>query len=282
VRACCCVLLAAVLGLAGCSEERQERVGIADISDKVSDEEFERFLNVVKRLPDEKLPEMPPFFGPAPDWSPSRTLPVHDLVKEEEELLRARWSTETMAKHLEHDHALRRALRRAEMTLNEFCNVVGALGIALNHGTLRKNQDPQAILDKAKRPLEQLKKDDRSFSELSREEMYVVLRQAAWIARADRAGRLASVPPENLALARKHAEQLAEIFPIEFSSNPFDPIIDLLEERGLPFEELSDSGSDAEIEWSEIGARRGNDPPDAEFQTKPAKLSTALAPDEAH
>src|SRR3990172_1367845 len=85
-----------VLWTAGCSEPPKERhLEVTQINDKVSEPEFQRFLEVVQKLPGGKLPELPTFFGPAPDWSPSRTLPVRDLVKEEKLSLSARWETET-------------------------------------------------------------------------------------------------------------------------------------------------------------------------------------------
>lgn len=46
--------------------------------------------------------------------------------------------------------------------------------------------------------------------------MYYVLKQAVWITRADRVNRLQFVPPENIALVRKHRDVLDQIF--RFSS----------------------------------------------------------------
>ena len=59
---------------------------------------------------------------------------------------------------------------------------------------------------------------------------------------------------------------LEPIFPGEFTSNPLDAVVDLLEEQGLPFEELAESGSDDQIEWNADEAEFGTDKPDKEFQ----------------
>lgn len=56
------------------------------------------------------------------------------------------------------------------------------------------------------------------------------------------------MPPENITLVRKRWKNLAKIFSAPFTENPLDAVADLLEERGLPFEELFEIGTDAEIE----------------------------------
>ncbi|MGE3315939.1 MAG: hypothetical protein AB7O26_12570, partial [Planctomycetaceae bacterium] len=226
---------------AGCAEVVEERTIIGRYDEKVTEAEFKRFLEVVRRLPDGKLPELPIFFGPRPDWATSRTLPVHDLVKEENMQLAFRWDVNLLAKVLGHDRALQRSLRRSNMELEEFCVLIEAIGVSLCRTTLRPDQSLDAILEKSKVPMDQLQRDARSFSELSRDDVYDVLRRAVWITRVDRAKRLSGVPPENLALVRKHQEEILAIHPGEFKQNPFDPLADLLEEHGIPFEELPDS-----------------------------------------
>lgn len=266
----CAVLIAAfaISLCTGCAEVAEERIVVSRYDDKVTEAEFRRFLEVVNRLPDGKLPELPNFFGARPDWATSRTLPVHDLVKEENMQLAFRWDVNLLAKNLGHDRALQRSLRRSNMQLEEFCVLVEAIGISLCRSTLRPDQNLDAILEKSKVTMEELRKDARPFSELSRDDVYEVLRKAVWITRVDRAKRLAAVPPENLALARKHLDEIVAIYPAEFKQNPFDPLTDLLEEQGIPFEELPDSGSDAELEWTEYGVQRGVATPDAQYRPK--------------
>ena len=146
-----------VLWTAGCSEPPKERhLQVTQINDKVSEPEFQRFLKVVQKLPGGKLPELPAFFGPAPDWSPARTLPVRDLVKEENLSLSARWETETLRRHLLHDRALHRALRRADMSAEEFYNLVLALGAALCRNAAGNDKDLESLLEQAKIPLDRL------------------------------------------------------------------------------------------------------------------------------
>lgn len=257
-----------VLAAGGCAESPEERLILGSYTEKITEAEFRRFMDVVKRLPDGKLPDLPIFMGPPPDWATSRTLPVRDLVKEENMQLAFRWDVQVLAKNLAHDRALARSLRRSNMELEEFCLLVEAIGITLVRTTVRADQNIDSILEQSKFPLDELQKDERAFSELSRDEAYAVLRKAVWITRVDRAKRLASVPPENIALVRKHYETIAALFPAQFQQNPFDPLVDLLDEYGIPFEELPEVGSDAELEWSEYGVQRGVATPDAEYRPK--------------
>jgi len=73
------------------------------------------------------------------------------------------------------------------------------------------------------------------------------------------------MPPENITLVRKRWKNLAKIFSAPVTENPLDAVADLLEERGLPFEELFEIGTDAEIEWIDYQALIGHDIPDTEF-----------------
>ena len=104
-----------------------------------------------------------------------------------------------------------------------------------------------------------------------------MLTTAVWITRIDRARRLSEVPPENLALVKAHYDRLKAIFPQEFWGNPFDPIADQIEELGMSFEELKQTGLDAEIDWKESDALRGTDPPDPDPRELPVAASTKPA-----
>jgi hypothetical protein len=100
-----------------------------------------------------------------------------------------------------------------------------------------------------------------------------VLTTAVWITRIDRARHLLQVPPENRAMAQTHYERLKAVFPKEFTANPFDSIADQIEELGMSFEELHQTGSDADIEWKDSEALHGNDRPDPD----PRDTTTAVS-----
>lgn len=271
-----CLALCALF--VGCGEEQLEFTETKRINEKVTEAELQTFLRIVESLPDQQLPDVPPVFAPPPVWNQSRTLPVGELVNEEQNLLAERWTAEWMARHLQRNRPLARALRREEMTLEQFVGFTLAIGAALARNTIRDNQDLDEILKKGHAAVERLRRDTRPFSSLRQDGRYYILWQAEWITRIDRVERLKQVPPENIALVRAHREKLEEIFPAEFATNPLDAVVDLLEEKGLPFEELAGSGSDAEIDWEADEAIVGTDPPDEEFLDQPPTAGAATTP----
>jgi len=256
------VLLSAV-SLAGCQPDRADYDEVKRLQEKVADEELDRYLQVVRALPSKTVPDIP-VYRPLPDWNPERTLPVSELVKNERKLLNRGWDVNWLSGQLEHHSALRRALRQQGMSLEQFVGLTLTIGAALNRSQIREDQDLDAIYLRGRATVEDLLQDDRPFAKLSREAQFPILRQAGWITRMDRASRMMKVPPENVALVKAHRTTLEPIFPPAFLKNPLDDIADLLEERGMPFEELDSSGHDAEISWTPENAIIGEDEPDAE------------------
>ena len=260
------ILLFLHLLLAGCADAPLEFTEVKRISEKVTDADLNTFLRIVNSLPDEKLPEFPSVFAPPPDWDQGRTFEVSELVEREIKMLAGRSDVEKLGTHLQKNRRLQRALRREQLTPAQFAGLSLAIGVAISRSTLRDDQDLDKIIEEGERKIDELKQDMKSFHLHSPEGQHRVLQQAAWITRIDRAKRLKLVPPENyIDLVQKHGEKLAAIFPDEFTANPLDAVADRLEERGTPFEELAESGSDTEIEWNEADAIVGKDPPDPKF-----------------
>lgn len=242
-------LVLALASLAGCSKQSIEFREVKRVHDKVTEAELSRFLRIVDSLPDKKLPDFPPVYRPLPNWAPERTLPVNELAKEEQELLDEAWDVDALARHLKGNRHLERAVRREQLTLEQFVGLMLAIGAARSRSRLRKDQDLQTAIKHGEAVTAQLEKDNRKFANLSREARYAVLRRAGSITRVHRAALLKEVPPENIALVKSHAERLDKVLPDYFHVNPLDSIADLLEEQGMPFEELPSSGRDAEITW---------------------------------
>jgi len=248
----------------GCQRSPVQFREVKRIHEKVTEAEMQQFLRIVDSLPGKELPELPPVYRPLPNWRSERTLPVNELVNEEKKLLDEAWDVETLTRKLKRNRPLRRVLRREQLTLKQFAGLFLTIAAARSRSQLRDDQDLDQILSRGRSEIAELQKDDRPFSQLSREARFAVLRRAGWLTRVDRANRLKDVPPENVALVKKHAEQLDEILPAQFLENPLDSIADLLEERGMPFEELESSGRDDRITWGpEDDPLIGNDPPDA-------------------
>lgn len=260
LRAFVAVVLAAVFS--GCAEAPLEYTEVTRLHEPVKDSEAEAFLNVIDALPDRRMPAMNAIFGPPPDWNESRTLPVNDLVREEQARLAERWDVDRLAAEWEGNRALHRALRKQRMTVQQFAGFTLTLGAALSRAGVRENQPLPQLREKGIAEVAQLNEDGRSFASLPEDMRHQVLQRAIWITRLDRTQRLLHVPPENVDLAHRLESRFREIFPEEFTSNPFDGISDLLEEKGLPFLETSAGGYDDELDWNREDAIIGHDTPD--------------------
>lgn len=276
------LLMSAGFWQTGCQPDAVHYREVKRVHEKVTEAEWQRYLRVVRHLPDKRVPALP-VFRPLPNWNPGRTLPVRELAKEERKLLERGWDVRWLADQLKRNRAVQRAVRREGLTVEQFVGLTLALGAALSRAQLRDNQNLEAVSTRGAAVIRELMQDERTFAQLSREERFSVLRKAGWLTRADRAERLLSVPPENLALVHAHAKQLAQIFPRAFLKNPLDDIADLLEERGMPFEELSPGESDETLSWNPDEAVIGHDRPDpepsaAEPKTSPAYTGTAGTP----
>jgi hypothetical protein len=266
------VLCAVVVG---CGPDRSEFTATKRIDEKVTEAELKAFVRVIRSLPDEKIPEIPLVFAPPPDWNQARTLPVGELVNEEQNLIDERWSAEWLARYFEKNRRLARALRREQMTTEQFAGLTLAVGVALARNTLQDDRNLDKVLQKGYAAVKRLKSDSRPFSSLGREGRHHILRQAAWITRIDRIERLTQVPPENIAIVREHLDMLQPMFPAEFGINPLAAVVDRLDEQGMPFEEMVESGSDAEIEWDAHDVDVGTDVADEEFRKAEETTGTA-------
>ena len=245
------LLFGLAVPMAGCGPSQLEYTEVKRINEKVTAAELNQFLRIIESLPDKKLPPMPTVYAPLPQWKPSRTLPVNELLNEEQESLDQRWSVEWIARQMKRNRPLQRALRRENITREQFLGLTLAIGVSLSRSRLRVHQNLAEVISRGENNLRVLRQDpryERTFSKLRREGQHSILRSAGWVTRIDRARRLKEVPPENIALVKKHFDELKRIFPKYFVENPLDAVADLLEEHGVPFEELN-GVSDADITW---------------------------------
>lgn len=255
--------------LVGCGETTIDFTEVKRIDERLTDAEMKSFLQIIDSLRDKQLPSMPESFVPPPEWNPSRTLPVGELVDDELLKLSQRWSEDWLAKHLDDSRRLERALNRERMTRKQFVSLATVIGTALSRSTLDPKIDFDQMIEKGEPIIASLREDDRPFSSLSPEGQYQLLQRAVWVTRVDRAKHLKLVPPENVEIVSKHKDRLHEIFPASYVQNPLDDIADVLEEQGLPFIEIEESGSDERIEWEAAQVIFGNDKPDSDESTTP-------------
>jgi hypothetical protein len=244
----------------GCAEPEFVQPEPKRADDLLTRSEIESFLAIVDSLPDQKLPPVPTVILPAPQWSRNRTLPVNELVKEEEKMRTDRQSIDWFIAHLPaQSRFLKRALRRERMTIEQFVGLYLALGISLSRERLPPERDLEQILVRGKLAITELKKDQRPFSSLPEEQAYFLHEQSGWLAVVDRATRLKPVHPGNLLLVRQYGERLAAVMPAEFIRNPMLEFATILDDRGVPFQEPADQDTDDRIPWNREHALVGTD-----------------------
>jgi hypothetical protein len=253
------ILLCAAF-LCGCSEPVDVVQNVPKrADDKLTTAELESFLSIVNSLPEQKLPPIPSVLAPAPQWSRNRTLPINELVKEEEKSRIERESIDWLTAHCPQSRFLKRALRREKLTVEQFLGLYLALGEALSNDGIPPDRDLDQILVRGRRAIAELKKDQRIFSSLPDDQAYFLREKSGWLAVVDRAARLKIVHPDNLALVRRHRDRLAAVMPDEFRRNPFLEFMTILDDRGVPFQEPIGQDNDDRIPWSRDQALAGSD-----------------------
>ncbi len=239
--------LAMCLTIAGCEPETLGFTEVKRIHEVVTPAEWATFVRIVEQLPDRRVPPFPSVFSPAPQWDAGRTALVRELYAEELANREIGWKTGPLGELFERHRVLTRELRKEKLTAEQFAGLVLTLGAALCRNEVPEGIDLANLSERARPFISELAVDDQPFNRLNPETSYAVLRKAMWVARKVRTDKLKQVPPENQDLARKHYDWLVHALPAEFLYNPVDEIHDLLEEQGLPFEELPDSGSDEDL-----------------------------------
>lgn len=240
----------ATLSVSGCEKPSPDFVEQRRIDEDFSPGELSRYLKVLGSLPEEPLPILGGVYPALPDWDRNRTLPVSELVKLERRRLDNGWDVEWLTRHHKPSRRLQRALLRENLTYEQFTALSLAVVAAIGRGEVREEQDLDAIRRTALDRAVELDRDERPFASLSPEAQYRILVQAAWITRAHRAEKLSVVPATNVERIAKHRDTLAAHFPSEVMANPFDAIVDPLEEYGVPFHGPNPELVDTNLTWS--------------------------------
>lgn len=255
----CALCGALLLSLCGCGQEAPIVTDLKQISDPLSEDEFATFERIVNGLPEPHLKDLPDVFLSLPQWQDARTLPVNELAAEEERRLEEAWQVERIAPRLAGRKGLARLLRRERVSVEHFISLTMAVAAALSRAHLPENSELlDKLIQRSGLTVDRLHRDQRLFSSLTTEGRYHILDDAVWLHRVSRAKLLQTVPAENVALVRQHADWLKEVLPKSLQRDPFADLANRLEERGLPFVELPQSGSDDQIEWSAADALVGN------------------------
>jgi len=254
---------------AGCAEEEFVPGEPKRIDDALTQADIDLFLTILNGLPDGKAPAFPVVYLPPPTWNSNRSLPVAELLLEAEKQFSERESLEWLASKCPQTKALKRGFRRHRLSNEEFAGLYLAIGVALSRDALSPGRDPEQLLQQGKKVLDELKKDNRVFSNLNDGPMFLVQEQAAWLAVTRRCSWLKRVPEGNLALVRENRDKLQSQFPDELLRNPLDEFSRIIDDQGVPFRESPGRDSDDHIHWHRDQALIGTD---NSSETEPASF----------
>ncbi|MFO0918265.1 MAG: hypothetical protein U0872_08125 [Planctomycetaceae bacterium] len=243
------VCLIAVCSLiSGCASPPPEPGATKRLHEQITEDEWAAFVRVVDHLPDRRLPSFPAIFPPPPQWQEGRTALVSDLCREEVRRREECWDPARLAPVFARHKLLMRLLQREQLTAEQFAGLLLAIGAANCRSSVPPTLDLAAIADRAQKEVDELNRNyQQAFTLLSPETRYAVIVQAMWIPRMIRIQKLQQAPEENIALVKRNRAWLDKAFPEELLKNPPEELQDLFEERGMPFEERPESGSDEDL-----------------------------------
>jgi len=241
-------MLAALL--TGCAREEAIFNEVKHPHELLKVSELNTYLSIVNELPDHKLPPLPPLFAQLPAWDLDRELSVKGLVKEEQKQNTNRWFSEAVLAKLSANRPLERLLKKHDLSLKQFLGLTETICMAAARVHFEDLAELRRIMRTGQHEINELLKRDDVFCNLPVEEQFELIHRAAWIARLSRAENLLRVPDENVTLLKKYWENMSPYLPAEALTHPLQDIADSLKLYGLPFEELSESGSDAQLRWS--------------------------------
>jgi len=255
------VAVAAILLAVGCAEDEIHFTEVRTPDQPVTDEEWTAFVRVVEAMPEPKLAPVASAAVPLPQWQDARTMPVYELAAEERLTLDNAWDAAQIARRFTGARGLARLLKREGMTIEQFTGLALTVGTAMRRAKVSEEFPWDELLRRGERTIAVLERDQRLFAGLPLDVRHHVLDEAVWLHRVDRAVRLRKVPGENVKLVKEHADWLAKNMPESFQKSPFEDVVDRVEELGVPFVELPETGHDDELEWNPADAHIGVKPP---------------------
>lgn len=247
------VWLVSCLALSGCAPELPDFTEVKLPHERITPVEWTSFVRIIDQLPERRVPSFPQVFLPPPHWESNRSLPVRELYQEELRRREECWDTARLAHLFNRHKALVRELRREKLTTEQFCGLLLTICAAVSRTTIPEDVDLTELSERARPILDELSRDHATYATLPPETQFAVQHKAMWICRKVIADKLRQVPPENLALVGTHRDWLQRVLPEEFLANPLRELRDLLEEQGLPFEELPESGFDEDLRAAQPG-----------------------------
>ncbi|HUQ71338.1 MAG TPA: hypothetical protein VM165_17550 [Planctomycetaceae bacterium] len=253
--------MAATLLAGGCAEDEIHFTEVRQPDQPVTAEEWAAFVRIVEAMPEPKLAPIASAAVPLPQWQDARTMPVYELAAEERLALENAWETDQIARRFAGARGLNRLLKREGMTIEQLTGLTLTISAAMRRAKVSDDFPWDELLRRGERTVVALERDQRLFAGLPLDVRHHVLDDAVWLHRVDRAVRLRKVPGDNVKLVKEHADWLAKHMPESFQKSPFEDVVDRVEELGVPFVELPETGHDDELEWNPADAIVGVKPP---------------------
>ena len=247
---CLLAALSVSVLLSGCGGHVEVGVHVKELSEEVTSEELERFLAIVDRLPGKKLPAFESPLTPPIRWEKGQEKSIERIATERIEQLESRWTSDFLTPFFVRNPKLRWAMASAEVTPEEFAGLALSFGTALSRSSLPTDADLSGLTKLTIEGVKKLKKDGRSLAMLPPDEQYRICQQSLWIPLQDVITHFAMVPESNLRLAQANRERLAKAFPPEFSENLLQHYEKILNNSGLPFEDLTETGITDLTAWN--------------------------------
>ncbi len=162
---------------------------------------------------------------------------------------------------MEANRRFQRVLRRVEMTPEQFMGLMLAVGTAMNKSQLADQFDFDGFIERGEKVVFQLKRNRIAVCRLQpRPAVFADPRSGLAVSGRSARNAFAMCRAKTWNSSAAVGTELATIFPAEFQVDPLGTIADRLEEQGIPFEELPETGSDATIQWNPDEAIIGTDP----------------------
>ena len=227
-------LLLAWLGMACCcgcgtgdrSSTAAPETALKTPADPLTDRELQRFLQVVSRLPERRVPE----FSPDDDSEPEGVRSAPEIVTAIRSRFRRVFDPHRQASLWNADPAISAAVAKSGMTTLQFTALVRSLSCAIMKARLadRYNLDDLAAqcdaqISEITQEIEQLDQDRRTRINdgIGDPRAHAVSRLGRIVALREFAGLLRQVPAENVALLQQYNREITALLPPSSTPDPF-------------------------------------------------------------
>ena len=253
---CCYVCITA--GLVGCGGHQEHHEHVKELTEEVTPSELEQLLAIIDRLPGGKLPTFDSPMSPPTRWALGQEKSIERIAGEKLDQLEERWTPGYVSQTFVRNPRLRWAMASAEMSPENFSALILSVGVALSKSSVPPETDLGNLLKRAREGAQKLNEDRRSMATLASDEQYQIVQQSLWIPLLDLMTHYPMVSDGTLQLVKQHRARLEKAFPPEFTENPLPYYDKILNNSGLPFEDLPETGITDLTAWDPESTARAN------------------------